>query len=74
MEREAQKKIKRLTKWLMKLNNEQRECLEEYCREASKNDILAFGQAFERVLRVKFQELFDNESEAEALLNMIIDE
>lgn len=74
MEREAQKRIKKLTKWLMKLNNEQRECLEEYCREASKNDILAFGQAFERVLRVKFQELFNNEFEAEALLNMIIDE
>lgn len=74
MEREAQKKIKRLTKWLMKLNKEQKECLEEYCEEANKNNIISFGTAFEIVLRVKFQELFGNEFEAEALLDMIIDE
>lgn len=74
MEREEQKRLKKFTKWLMKMNKDQREFLEEYCKEASKNDILAFGQAFERVLRVKFQELFGNEFEAEALLEMIIDE
>ncbi len=74
MEREEQKRLKKFTKWLMKMNKDQREFLEEYCKEVGENSILAFGQAFERVLRVKFQELFGNESEAEALLEMIIDE
>lgn len=72
--RREERKNKKLFKWLMSLNREQKMLLTEYCTEATKSDILAFGQAFERVLRVNFQEMFEDELEAEKLLEKIVDE
>lgn len=71
--RREERKNKKLFKWLMSLNREQKMLLTEYCTEATKSDILAFGQAFERVLRVEFQKLFNDEIEAEEYLSKIID-
>ena len=71
--REERKKTK-LAKWLLKLNSDQRQLLTKYCIESTKSDILAFGQAYERVLRVNFQEMFEDELEAEKLLEKIVDE
>ena len=72
--RREERKNTKLAKWLLKLNSDQRQLLTEYCIESTKSDILAFGQAFERVLRVNFQEMFEDEQEAEKLLEKISDE
>lgn len=72
--RREERKNTKLAKWLLKLNSDQRQLLTEYCIESTKSDILAFGQAFERVLRVNFQEMFEDELEAEKLLEKIVDE
>lgn len=71
--RREERKEQKLFKWLMSLNKEQKNLLTEYCTETIKSDILAFGQAFERVLRVEFQELFNNVEEAETYLKRIVD-
>ena len=72
--RREERKNTKLAKWLLKLNSDQRQLLIEYCIESTKSDILAFGQAYERVLRVNFQEMFEDELEAEKLLEKISDE
>ena len=72
--RREERKNTKLAKWLLKLNSDQRQLLIEYCIESTKSDILAFGQAYERVLRVNFQEMFEDELEAEKLLEKIVDE
>ena len=72
--RREERKNTKLAKWLLKLNSDQRQLLTEYCIESTKSDILAFGQAYERVLRVNFQEMFEDELEAEKLLEKIVDE
>ena len=72
--RREERKNTKLAKWLLKLNSDQRQLLTEYCIESTKSDILAFGQAYERVLRVNFQEMFEDELEAEKLLEKISDE
>lgn len=72
--RREERKNTKLAKWLLKLNSDQRQLLTEYCIESTKSDILAFGRAFERVLRVNFQEMFEDELEAEKLLEKIVDE
>ena len=73
--RRETRKNQKLTKWLLKLDSDQRQLLTEYCIESTKSDILAFGRAFERVLRVRFQQdIFNDELEAEEYLKMIIDE
>ena len=72
--RREERKNTKLAKWLLKLNSEQRQLLTKYCIESTKSDILAFGQAYERVLRVNFQEMFEDELEAEKLLEKIVDE
>ena len=72
--RREERKNTKLAKWLLKLNSDQRQLLTEYCIESTKSDILAFGLAFERVLRVNFQEMFEDELEAEKLLEKIVDE
>ena len=72
--RREERKNTKLAKWLLKLNSDQRQLLTKYCIESTKSDILAFGQAYERVLRVNFQEMFEDELEAEKLLEKIVDE
>ena len=72
--RRDERKNTKLAKWLLKLNSDQRQLLTKYCIESTKSDILAFGQAYERVLRVNFQEMFEDELEAEKLLEKIVDE
>ena len=72
--RREERKNTKLAKWLLKLNSDQRQLLTKYCIESTKSDILAFGQAYERVLRVNFQEMFEDELEAEKLLEKISDE
>ena len=73
--RRETRKNQKLTKWLLKLDSDQRQLLTEYCIESTKSDILAFGRAFDRVLRVRFQQdIFNDELEAEEYLKMIIDE
>ena len=72
--RREERKNTKLAKWLLKLNSDQRQLLTEYCIESTKSDILAFGQAYERVLRVNFQDMFEDELEAEKLLEKIVDE
>ena len=72
--RREERRNTKLAKWLLKLNSDQRQLLTEYCIESTKSDILAFGQAYERVLRVNFQEMFEDELEAEKLLEKISDE
>lgn len=71
--RRENRKNEKLFKWLMLLNREQRNLLTEYCIETTKSDILAFGQAFERVLRVSLQDLFEDEFKAEECLKAIVD-
>ena len=70
--RREERKNTKLAKWLLKLNSDQRQLLTEYCIESTKSDILAFGLAFERVLRVNFQEMFEDELEAEKFLQFIV--
>ena len=72
--RRDERKNTKLAKSLLKLKSDQRQLLTEYCIESTKSDILAFGQAYERVLRVNFQEMFEDELEAEKLLEKIVDE
>ena len=72
--RREERKNTKLAKWLLKLNSDQRQLLTKYCIESTKSDILAFGQAYERVLRVNFQEMFEDELEVEKLLEKIVDE
>lgn len=55
-----EKKNRRLMKWLMSLNKEQKELLTEYCNEKSKNDIVAHFYAYERVLRPELYSLVNN--------------
>lgn len=71
IEREEQKKNKRLARWLLKLNTEQRQLLTEYCIESSRSDIMAYEQAYDRVLRPLLQDVFDDEIEAEKFLDII---
>lgn len=68
-----EKKNKRLMKWLMSLNKEQKELLTEYCNEQSKDDIVAHFYAYERVLRPALYTLADNDIlEAEKILAEIV--
>lgn len=68
-----EKKNKRLMKWLMSLNREQKQLLTEYCNEQSKSDIVAHFYAYERVLRPALYTLADNDIlEAEKILAEIV--
>lgn len=68
-----EKKNKRLMKWLMSLNREQKQLLTEYCNEQSKSDIVAHFYAYERVLRPALYTLTDNDIlEAEKILAEIV--
>lgn len=68
-----EKKNRRLMKWLMSLNREQKELLTEYCNEQSKSDIVAHFYAYERVLRPALYKLVDNDIlEAEKILAEIV--
>lgn len=68
-----EKKNKRLMKWLMSLNREQKQLLTEYCNEQSKSDIVAHFYAYERVLRPALYTLSDNDIiEAEKILAEIV--
>ena len=68
-----EKKNRRLMKWLMSLNKEQKELLTEYCNEQSKDDIVAHFYAYERVLRPALYTLADNDIlEAEKILAEIV--
>lgn len=68
-----EKKNRRLMKWLISLNREQKELLTEYCNEQSKSDIVAHFYAYERVLRPALYTLADNDIlEAEKILAEIV--
>lgn len=68
-----EKKNRRLMKWLMSLNKEQKELLTEYCNEQSKNDIVAHFYAYERVLRPALYSLVnDNILETEKIIAEIV--
>lgn len=68
-----EKKNKRLMKWLMSLNREQKQLLTEYCNEQSKSDIVAHFYAYERVLRPALYSLANNDIiEAEKILAEIV--
>ena len=68
-----EKKNRRLMKWLMTLNREQKELLTEYCNEQSKSDIVAHFYAYERVLRPVLYSLVNNDIlEAEKILAEIV--
>lgn len=68
-----EKKNKRLMKWLMSLNREQKQLLTEYCNEQSKSDIVAHFYAYERVLRPALYTLANNDIiEAEKILAEIV--
>lgn len=55
------KKNKRLKKWLMTLNKEQKELLTEYCNENSQRDLDIYFHAYERVLRPNLYILADKD-------------
>ncbi|MFR1378861.1 MAG: hypothetical protein ACLSTJ_07875 [Clostridium neonatale] len=68
-----EKKNKRLMKWLMSLNREQKQLLTEYCNEQSKSDIVAHFYAYERVLRPALYALANNDIiETEKILAEIV--
>ena len=49
--RREERETNKLTKWLNGLNMAQKRLLVDYCREKSKEDLLVYSQAMERVLR-----------------------
>lgn len=71
--RREDRKNQKLAKWLMKLDRDQRQLLTEYCMESSKSDILAYCEAYERVLRPELQEVFNDEIKAEKFLEKVIE-
>lgn len=66
------KKNKRLAKWLMSLNRDQRMLLTEYCVAQSESDLQAYFNAYERVLRPALYKIFGDELEGEKAYSSIV--
>lgn len=71
--RREDRKNSKLMSWLNSLNREQKQLMSEFCLEQSRLDLMAYCDAYERVLRPYIYEISEDELQGEKTIDELIE-